>query len=417
MIARRVDKTIDILVLVLVFAIVSLRPLPFGMTDPVPPTVFGGSSAAAFFRVLAVALAAWMLVRNRQWLNYWRLFRKNGFLLLFVALTFASAAWSVRPLWSVYSALEVAFATALGAYLGLRFSTKGILDSMFWLGGIVVFLCYDYVILFPSVGTMPGYPYYGAWRGFFWHRNHMGSILAFLQAVYLLRFFLGIRERNRIALLDGVFFVLALILVVMSRSATGYILVILLDGLLTVGLIWLRFRCSLKLIHYCFFGAAVLAGSILVFTHLDFVFGLFNRNASMTGRVPMWEYLLRHIVAERPWLGYGFGAIWRQEWFQVQVQQAVGWPFPVLIADNGFLDILLHLGGVGLSVFVVSLAIIAVSIVRHAFRRPSLLTFFPLLVLIYALVANISFSLFMELETFVWLMVMIGYSLSAKPQE
>lgn len=417
MVSRRVDKVVDGVILVLAFAFASLRPTFFGMAYPFLSAVFGNGPVATTFWTVAAGLAAWMLVRNGQLADYGQRFRKNAFLLVFVALALVSVAWSIQPIWSVYCALEALFATALGVYLGLRYSTEKILEAVFWLGAALVFLCYAYVIVFPSAGTMPGYPYDGAWRGFFWHRNHMGSMLAFLQAVYLLRFFLGVRGRNSIALLDAVFFVLSLVLVAMSRSATGYILAILLDGLLVAGLVWLRVRQLLKPVHYYAIGAAVLAGGILVFANLDFVFGLFHRSPSMTGRVPMWGYLLRHVVAERPWLGYGFGAIWRQEAFRIQVQQAVGWPFPVLIADNGFLDILLHLGVAGLTVFVASLAVMAVYIVWRAFRQPTLLTFFPLLVLVYALVANVSFSLFLELETFVWLMVVLSYSLSMRSQE
>lgn len=417
MITRRVDKAVDVVILVLAFAFASLRPTFFGMAYPFLSTVFGTGPVATIFWAAAGGLAAWMLVRHGRLADYWRLFSKNIFLLVFVALALASVAWSIWPAWSVYSALEALFATALGAYLGLQYSTRKVLDVVFWLGAVFVFLCYAYIVVFPSAGTMPGYPYDGAWRGFFWHRNHMGSMMAFLQAVYLLRFFLDARERNSVALLDAAFFVLSLILVVMSRSATGYILAILLDGVLIIGLVWLRLRRSLKPIHYYLTGAAVLAGGILAFANLDFIFGLFHRNASMTGRVPMWEYLLRNVVIERPWLGYGFGAIWRQEAFRLQVQQAVGWPFPVLIADNGFLDILLHLGIVGLGVFLASLAVMAVYIVRRAFCQPTLLTFFPLQVLVYAVVANVSFSLFLELETFVWLMVVLSYSLSMRSQE
>jgi len=412
MISKRIDKWLDTLILILAFTFASLRPTFFGTSYPVLPSIFGTGPILAACWALAAGLAGWMLVRSGQWRDYLRALGRNWFLLLFVLLTLVSIAWSLFPSLSFYSAVEVFFATLVGASLGLRLSTRRVLDAVFWLGVAVVFLCYAYIIVFPSDGTMPGYPYYGAWRGFFWHRNHMGSILALLQGIYLLRFFLGLRERNNVALLDAVFFGLSLALVVMSRSATGYILVILLDGLLLVGLVWLRLRKVLKPLHYYSIGSLVLVGAVLAFTNLDFVFGLFNRSASMTGRIPMWDYLLRHVVAERPWLGHGFGVLWRQEAFQVQVQQAVGWDFPVYIADNGFLDILLHLGIVGLAVFVLALIVMAVGILRHAFRQPSLLTFFPLLVFAYALVANISFSLFLELESFVWLMVVIGYFLS-----
>nr|BAL53471.1 O-antigen polymerase [uncultured Chloroflexota bacterium] len=408
---------LDWVIFALAFTFASFRPTVFAIGYPVLAHVFNNGPIATAFWALATALASWVLIRNDQFDSYAQRFRKNPFLLLFIALALSSVFWSIQPILTLYCALELLFATLLGVYFGLRHSPEKILEALFWFGVVIVFLSYFFVIRVPNVGTMPGYPSGIFWRGIFWHRNHLGSMMAFFQAVYLLRFFLGIFRHNSLALLDAIFFVLSLVLVVMSQSATGSILTIFLDGLLLAGLVWLRVRQFLKPIHYYALGAAAVAGSILLFANLDFVFGLFNRSPSMTGRVPMWGYLLQHVVPERPWLGYGFGAIWRQKAFQVQVQQAVGWPFPVLIGDNGYMDILLYLGGIGLALFMASLVSMAFYIVRYLLRHPSLLSFFPFLVLAHALVANISFSLFLELEAFVWLMVVLSYSLSLRARE
>jgi hypothetical protein len=42
---------------------------------------------------------------------------------------------------------------------------------------------------------------------------------------------------------------------------------------------------------------------------------------------------------------------------------------------------------------------------KHAISHKSLADFVPLLVMIYALFANISFSMFAETEVFVWLLI------------
>lgn len=413
---NRMERWIDSFILVLTFTFASLRPTFFGTSYPQTSLWFNPGPRAVIIWLVAVALALWILIRNHQLGQYWKSLQKNWFLIAFLFLALLSIAWSILPALTLFSALEALFVTLLGAYIGFRFSMRKLLDILFWVGVVIVLMCFAYVFVAPSAGTMPGAPYNGAWRGFFWHRNHMGSILAFFQMVYLLRLLIGIKEKNNLALLDGIFFLAALVLVVRSRSATGYILTILLDGLLVAGLVWLQVRRLMKPFHYYILGGVVVIAGVLVFTNLDFVFGLFHRSASMTGRTPMWMYLLQNIVTERPWLGHGFGAIWNLESFRLQVQQAVGWDFPVVIADNGFLDILLHLGIIGLLVFVACLVVFAVTIVKRSFQQPSLEGFFPLLVLIYALVANISFSLFLELESFVWLMAVTAFFLSLKSQ-
>jgi exopolysaccharide production protein ExoQ len=83
----------------------------------------------------------------------------------------------------------------------------------------------------------------------------------------------------------------------------------------------------------------------------------------------------------------------------------VGWPFPIQMGDNGFIDILLHVGILGLGVFVVNCILMVVKTIKFVFRRRTLECFFPLIVMIGVLVANISFSLFLEVDAFVWLLM------------
>jgi len=127
----------------------------------------------------------------------------------------------------------------------------------------------------------------------------------------------------------------------------------------------------------------------------------------MSGRVDLWNFLLTEVVPQRLWWGHGFGAIWAVESFRVGTGERVHWGKPAVIADNGFLDILLHLGILGLLIFLSVLIIAAVRSFRFARARRTLTDFFPLLLMFYAVVGNAAFSLFMETELFVWLLIVI----------
>ena len=148
-------------------------------------------------------------------------------------------------------------------------------------------------------------------------------------------------------------------------------------------------------------------------SNLEFVFGLFNRSTTLTGRVGLWNYLLRDVVSQRLWWGHGFGAAWTLDSFREEVRKHVGWASQPLIADNGFLDILLHLGIVGLILLIGILLIVMFRSCRYAIAQKTLAGFIPLLFLLYALLANIPFSLFAETEVFIWLLlVSINFMLS-----
>jgi O-antigen ligase len=76
-----------------------------------------------------------------------------------------------------------------------------------------------------------------------------------------------------------------------------------------------------------------------------------------------------------------------------------------MIADNGFLDILLNLGIVGLVLFLLNYIKAWILSARFSLRELSLEGFFPLIFMIYTFFANLTFSLFMETEVFVWMLI------------
>lgn len=85
---------------------------------------------------------------------------------------------------------------------------------------------------------------------------------------------------------------------------------------------------------------------------------------TLTGRVELWRELLTY-VASRPLTGYGFDSFWSPE-RMTSVSVAMGWVVPE--AHNGYLDVLLGLGAIGLGLFI----IVMVTELRHTIRRLSI---------------------------------------------
>jgi O-antigen ligase len=402
------DQFIDMLAITLILLLANLRALRIYTIYPATDSIFAPAWREIALWILTAGLVVFLLRRHSLFNTYLNAWKKNWLLFLFIGLAFISLAWSVSPVASLYRALELLFTTLVGAYIGIRYNMRGLMNILFWFGTVVVLFCFTLALRYPGLGTMLNNPYDGAWNGIFWHRNHMGSIMALLNSIFLLRMILEIRGHKNIAFLDGIFYLFSLFLVGLSRSATAYILFLGLNFLIALITVWLTFKARLRPFHY-YLGAGILVlCSILVFANINFILGLFNRDTSITGRVPMWMFLVKNIISQRPWLGYGFGAMWTIESFRVQVQHVVGWLYPVLIGDNGYLDILLHLGIAGLIVFLLTLAGMCFRTGKFAFHNLTIEGFFPFIVVIYALVANISFSLFLETESFVWLLMVIS---------
>lgn len=358
-----------------------------------------------FVWVVLFVLAVRSLVQDNLFTDYVLLWKRNWILVIFIAVAFLSLFWSVSFSASLYRSAALLFSSLIGAYIGLRYSTTGLLNILFRFGSILLIVCFALAVFLPVAGAMIWEPYNGAWRGVFWHKNQLGSVSALFSLAFLVIALDEFGKKDGRPLLYTAFYLFSLVVIYFSKSVAGYLLFIIMSFLVILAFVWLKTHHRLRAIHYygiVGFGILVLA---VIFLNLDFIFGVFNRDTSLTGRLPLWDYLIRDVYARKPWLGYGFGAIWSFASFRIAAQQTLGWGFPVAIADNGFLDILLHVGLIG---FIPFLGVLIVSVVRslkYALHRSSLSAFLPLLIMIFAFFANVSFSLFLETETFIWLVI------------
>jgi exopolysaccharide production protein ExoQ len=407
--------TFDGIILFLVLMLANLRALMFFTLYPESSMFLGPAWIEISVWVLTALGVLCILIRDNSIAEYLLAWRRNWLLGLFVFLALISAFWSLGFVVTLFRALELLFATLIAAYIGFRYKVNGLLNILFWFGSLLLILSIGLVFGAPETGTMNWFPFNGAWRGIYWHRNHLGSIVALLSLVFLCRGILAFENRNTGGFLDGFFFILSLVVLYFADSATGYILFLVLQFFIICIWLWIKISHHLRAWHYYAISVIFIAALTLTLLNLEVVFALFNRSATLTGRVDLWNYLLKDVIPQRLWWGHGFGAIWTFESFREETREQIGWGSQVLIADNGFLDILLHLGVVGFSIFISILIMALVRSYRYALFHKSLPAFFPLLIMSYALVANIPFSLFVETEVFVWLLVVAALFTTTPP--
>ncbi|RPJ29526.1 MAG: hypothetical protein EHM33_00730 [Chloroflexi bacterium] len=404
------NKTADHLkleafILLLALLLANLRALIFIFLFPDTSVLLGPAWIEIALWFLVALAMVYQLRRGNQTAHYLSMWLRNWPLIAFILFAFASVFWSLGFVVTLFRALELLLATLIASYIGIYYRPPQIMEFLFWFGAILLILTAATVFAAPKTGTMYWAPFYGAWRGIYWHRNHLASITVLLNMVFLCRALIAFENRNARGFLDGIFYVFSLIVLFFAKSATGYILFIVLNFFVFCCWLWLRFADRLQKRHYYIILGFFIAAAILILSNLDIVFGLFNRTSTLTGRVGLWDYLLKSRVSQHPWWGHGFGAVWTFDAFREDVRQHIGWPSQPLIGDNGFLDILLHLGGVGLLIFLAILVMALVRSFQYAISQKTLASFFPLMVIVYAFFANISFSLFAETEVFIWFLI------------
>ena len=355
--------------------------------------------------IITAVIILYLLKQHNVLGDFFQAWKKQWFLVAFIITAFISIFWSISPLISAYKVLILVVSSLLGSFIGYRFNLLRWLDLLFWFGVFLIILSIAFALMLPGLGTMPQYPYFGAWCGVFWNRNHLGSLVALLNSVFLIKTLSDFQRDKPRVVLDLFFYLLSLIVVYKATSAAGYILTILLNFLIVLVALWLKFYLHIKKVHYLIIFGLFTVGMVWIASNLDFVFGLVNRTSSLTGRIPMWDFLFQNVIHQSPWLGYGYGAIWSIGSFRNGLSQAVGWLYPVTIGDNGFIDILLSVGIVGLLSFLGVFVSGWIRAFKFVLARRKIIDFFPLVFMLFTLMANISFSLFLETESFIWLIM------------
>ena len=237
----------------------------------------------------------------------------------------------------------------------------------------------------------------GTWRGIYTHKNVLGSMMSLSSICFLLLTFLN-REKKWIPM-SGM--VLSIILLLGSRSSTPLLnLFIGISALFVSRIVRLPYQLKLSII---FLLASIGFISTAIGSDLGEIFtGVFGKDVTLSGRTEVWSYVW-DMIYQRPWLGYGYGALW-VDWNSESnyVWKAVNWEAPN--AHNGFLEVWLGIGFIGLFVFLLHLLI-------NLFRSLSMIQFlrsaessFPFLLILLMLLASITESLLLTRNGIYWIL-------------
>lgn len=320
-----------------------------------------------------------------------------GSLWILLALALASITWSFGPSVTLRRAVALLGTMVVGIYLGTRYSREELFRILFWVLATVTVVSLISGAFGTGTAGGPG----AAWKGVFGSKNELGHVMAMSAAVAATYFMQPGGQRYWTA---GTF-LLAVALLVLSGSKGA--LVVLFAGLLIFPLSHLfRVRpgltgtAALAAFAACGVVVTVLAGNS------DTVLNLLGRDATLTGRTPLWALIWERIKV-RPWLGYGYGGFWLQwnppsgDIWRVSMMTG-GWLPPN--GHNGFIDLWADLGLAGLGAFVVSFVSNVTRALRLVRESPSAVDRFPLLFLYLVLLSNLTESVLVTHNSLIWLL-------------
>ncbi len=278
-----------------------------------------------------------------QWKTVLRGAMNVKWIIALTMIAVASTAWSQDPLFTLRRGIVLLATTAFGIYFGSRFTVPQQLRLLAWTCALVVLSSFAIALLVPRYGV-DHFLHPGDWQGAFTQKN----MLARAMVLAVLVFYFSRPAGGRVVRWLGIGG--AFTLLVLSKSVTGALVFAAIVATLPLYKL-LRAKISFA-IPVVVALALFAAGSLVILaTSMTEVFQLLNRSPRLTGRTDLWDAVLL-AIAKHPWLGYGFNAFWQgMKGESASVLLAVRWP--ALHSHNGFLDLSLDLGLLGLITFAI----------------------------------------------------------------
>ncbi|RIJ27773.1 O-antigen ligase family protein [Henriciella algicola] len=266
------------------------------------------------------------------------------FLIALLIVTAASFLWSLDPSLTERRSIAVVATSLAGLYLAARYDWRTLLRLM---GAVWLFMA---IVSIGAVIVAPGFAimseiHPGAWKGLWWEKNTLGGHMA--RAAFLCAF-LYILDRPWRPVW-GVAVFLCTALVIASTSKTALLGLMLGFGILFAG--WIS-RKGAGITITCLWSGIVLSSAFAAIMIIEpgIILNLLGRDATLTGRTDIWA-VLADAIADRPLLGYGYGAFWQLDSMPAyRVRSAAEWLVPT--AHNGWLETALSVGLIGLGLLV-----------------------------------------------------------------
>ncbi len=333
------------------------------------------------FAALAFIVAALLLIAAEPGQASRALLRFSP-LLLIALLAMASAIWSDAPPRTLRGGIQLLLTMAAAILVAQRIEARTLIATLFAGFTFICLLAVPYIPAAMSEGVPLFEP--------FSSKNMLGYAGHLLFTLALAILF--DREQPGLARITTIFAMpFALLLVWLSRSAGAQVSVAITLAvflpLLALQRFHLRWRIGITMLLVALLGVAFTIQPQIEAFITTIRGDVLNKDATLTGRTYLWEFAGR-VADERPFLGHGYYAFWRQGnidaeglWRWGGIASRTGFNF-----HNMFVEMRVDLGIVGQALLIATCAGIGVASVVKFLRHPSvpIAFFLGLLAVFYA---------------------------------
>ena len=260
-----------------------------------------GNLANQVCGLLTLLVPLFFFIRHKVFLSK-SFYRQNLFLLLFLGCVAASISWSSEPMLSFKRFVALLSVVFFAGFIAWRYSLERIAFLFGCVIGAAALVGLIFALIRPDIAFISGGIRDGAFRGVFAEKNAGAR----LNAIAILLLLPMIRQRNPLAMLYGLF---ALIAIGLAQSATAIALIVAGTASYAYFSALIRLRINRSLLAFM---AATLVFFLLcgvLYANYAMLLELVGRDPSLTDRTLIWE-LLQPLIDAQFLKGYGFGAFW-----------------------------------------------------------------------------------------------------------
>ena len=342
-----------------------------------------------------------------RWKRIIYLFSRNWFIWALILLPVLSLCWSFERDITIKNSFTLVCSSLFGIYLTSRYSIKEQLQLLSWSFYIIIVLSFIFAIALPKYGLMGDF-HQGKWRGVFAHKNGLGSAMVISIIVFLIRGYGDLKKNAVVWISLG----LSIILLLLSSSTSALVnCLILVSAFFIVQILRWSYQIMIP----------TLIALIIISTCLNFwlvnnasvFFNAVGKDATLTGRTELWQ-LVWDMIWKQPWIGYGYGGFWHDyDGESAYIWRAI--TFHPSHAHSGYLNVLLDLGFLGLTIFWIGFIINSYKALSCFRSSKAIEDIWPIIFLIYLLITNQSESALIGSNSIEWVFyISISFSLDRK---
>jgi exopolysaccharide production protein ExoQ len=322
-----------------------------------------------------------------HWKRMVYIMSKDVVLCSLILLAIASIIWSSNPDATSFNLKYLIRITLFSTYLSIRYSPRDLIRLFSWTAIVAMLLSVGFGILFPAdsiqnMGT--------AWIGIFSHKQGVGVYMGLAATLFSVQCL--DKQSHRWAGLIGL--ASTLVFILLSQSKTGLILWILPLSLMPLYKISKQGKHRGALLAIALIVGCLTAATV-IFNLETIVVSWLGKDLEFNGRLPLWIPSIAKGM-ERLWLGYGMHGFWTSDvsdtvLFNTWLGQDEDFKVRSVIANahQGFIDLFLQLGLVGITLFFTSFILLLKRVIDLLLWTRSIEYFWMLLFIGYFLVSNL----------------------------